>query len=129
MNPILWHIEHILSNSDKKLAEHFIQWIWFLIFCPAVISETVLVLRSLLWCGKNIFTDFIQKSLFSSELVYSTFDLGKILEKFNSPIQGYKLIIMNEMGMASGEWHKANDYLKSLIIEDYVSIERKGLES
>ncbi|GET02684.1 hypothetical protein GLOIN_2v1877063 [Rhizophagus clarus] len=26
--------------------------------------------------------------------------------------------------MASGEWHKANDYLKSLIIEDYVSIER-----
>ncbi|GET64999.1 highly derived D5-like helicase-primase [Rhizophagus irregularis DAOM 181602=DAOM 197198] len=30
--------------------------------------------------------------------------------------------------MASGEWHKANDHLKSLITEDYVSIERKGLE-
>ena len=30
--------------------------------------------------------------------------------------------------MLSGEWHKANDHLKSLIMEDYVSIERKGLE-
>ncbi|PKY59484.1 hypothetical protein RhiirA4_482268 [Rhizophagus irregularis] len=36
---------------------------------------------------------------------------------------------MNEAGMASGEWHKANDHLKSLITEDYVLIERKDLES
>ena len=27
VNPILWHIEHILNNSDKKLAEYFIWWI------------------------------------------------------------------------------------------------------
>ncbi|CAG8634499.1 10371_t:CDS:2 [Cetraspora pellucida] len=80
-------------------------------------------------CGKNIITDFIRKSLFSPELVYSTSDLGKILEKFNSSIQGHKLIIMNEAGMLSGEWHKLNDHLKSLITEDYVSIEHKGLEN
>jgi len=36
---------------------------------------------------------------------------------------------MNEAGMVSGEWHKANDHLKVLITEDYVSIERKDLES
>ena len=30
--------------------------------------------------------------------------------------------------MATGEWHQVNDHLKSLITEDYVSIERKGLE-
>lgn len=36
---------------------------------------------------------------------------------------------MNEAVMASSEWHKANDHLKSLIIEDYVSIEHKGLKS
>ena len=36
---------------------------------------------------------------------------------------------MNEAGMLSGEWHKSNDHLKSLITEDYVSIERKGLEN
>ena len=36
---------------------------------------------------------------------------------------------MNETGMASDEWHKANDHLKFLITEDYISIERKDLES
>ncbi len=36
---------------------------------------------------------------------------------------------MNKTEMVSNEWHKANDHLKSLIIEDYVSIEHKGLES
>jgi hypothetical protein len=35
---------------------------------------------------------------------------------------------MNETGMSSGDWHKFNDHLKSLITEDYVMIERKGLE-
>jgi len=30
--------------------------------------------------------------------------------------------------MASGEWHKANNYLKSLIIEPYVTIKCKGLK-
>jgi hypothetical protein len=35
---------------------------------------------------------------------------------------------MNETGMSSGDWHKFNDHLKSLITEDYVTIERKGLE-
>ncbi|CAJ0642953.1 926_t:CDS:2 [Entrophospora sp. SA101] len=53
---------------------------------------------------------------------------GKILGKFNSLIQGKKLVVMNETGMASGEWHKFNEHLKALITEPKVSIERKGLE-
>jgi hypothetical protein len=35
---------------------------------------------------------------------------------------------MNETGMSSGEWHRFNEHLKSLITEGKVSIERKGLE-
>ncbi|CAI2198386.1 19928_t:CDS:1, partial [Funneliformis geosporum] len=70
---------------------------------PSIIPGTILVLRSPPHCGKNIITDFIRKSLFGLELVYSTSDLGKILGKFNSAIQGRKLIIMNKAGMASGE--------------------------
>src|SRR3954454_17385513 len=35
---------------------------------------------------------------------------------------------MNETSMSSGNWHKYNDHLKSLITEDYLTIERKGLE-
>ncbi|GES94710.1 highly derived D5-like helicase-primase [Rhizophagus clarus] len=128
VNPIIWHIEYIWCNGDKNLSEYVLKWFAFLVQHPSIIPETILVLRSPSRCGKNIITDFVRKSLFGPELVYSTSDLGKILGKFNSAIQGRKLIIINEAGMASGEWHKANDHLKSLITEDYVSIECKGLE-
>ncbi|GET59872.1 highly derived D5-like helicase-primase [Rhizophagus irregularis DAOM 181602=DAOM 197198] len=128
VNPIIWHIEYIWCNGDKNLSKYVLKWFAFLVQHPSIIPGTILVLRSPPRCGKNIITNFVRKSLFGPELVYSTSDLGKILGKFNSAIQGRKLIIMNEAGMASGEWHKANDHLKSLITEDYVSIERKGLE-
>src|SRR2546429_9466122 len=36
---------------------------------------------------------------------------------------------MNETGMSSGEWHKFNGHLKSLITEEMVSIERKGIKT
>ncbi|CAG8601862.1 3268_t:CDS:2 [Funneliformis caledonium] len=50
-------------------------------------------------------------------------------EHFNSAIQAQKLIVMNETGMFSGDWHRFNGHLKSLITEGIVTIERKGLES
>src|SRR5437764_12463739 len=89
---------------------------------------TISVLHSLLSCEKNILIDFIGKKVFGPELFYGTSDLRKILGQFNSAIQARKLIVMNETGMSSGDWHKFNDHLKSLITEDYVTIERKGLE-
>ncbi|RHZ47867.1 hypothetical protein Glove_566g29 [Diversispora epigaea] len=36
---------------------------------------------------------------------------------------------MNETSMSSGEWHRFNGYLKALITEGKVAIERKGLET
>ncbi|GES87674.1 hypothetical protein GLOIN_2v1877063 [Rhizophagus clarus] len=56
-------------------------------------------------------------------------DLEKILRRFNSTIQARKFIVMNETGMSSGEWHRFNGHLKSLITERMVAIERKGLET
>ena len=62
--------------------------------------------------------DFIGDKVLGPHLHFATSDLGKILGKFNSPLQGKKLIVMNETGMSSGDWHKFNDHLKSLIMEE-----------
>ncbi|CAG8630008.1 7410_t:CDS:2, partial [Scutellospora calospora] len=43
-------------------------------------------------------------------------------------IQARKLIVMNETSMSSGDWNKYNDHFKSLITEDYLTIERKGIK-
>jgi len=60
---------------------------------------TIPVLRSLPGCGKNILVDFLGKNVFGPELFYATSDLGNILGRFNSCIQGRKIIAMNETGM------------------------------
>src|SRR6185437_11333113 len=78
---------------------------------------------------KNIITDFISDKVLGEYLHYATSNLKKIFERFNSAIQARKLIVMNETGMSSGEWHRFNRHFKSLIIERMVAIERKGLET
>ncbi|PKC54729.1 hypothetical protein RhiirA1_403420 [Rhizophagus irregularis] len=80
INPIIWHIEYIWCNGDKNLSEYVLKWFAFLVQHPSIIPETILVLRSPPRCGKNIITDFVRKSLFGPELVYSTSDLRKFLE-------------------------------------------------
>ena len=73
-------------------------------------------------------TDFIGKEVLGPELFFATSDLEKVLGRFNSCIQVRKLILLNETRMASEEWYKANDHLKSLITEPYVTIECKGFK-
>ncbi|GES96007.1 hypothetical protein GLOIN_2v1877063 [Rhizophagus clarus] len=36
---------------------------------------------------------------------------------------------MNETGMSSGKWYRFNRHLKSLITEQIIAIEHKGLET
>ncbi|PKK78615.1 hypothetical protein RhiirC2_769992 [Rhizophagus irregularis] len=57
------------------------------------------------------------------------FNLSYPSESSPNSLQARKLIIINEIGMSSGEWHKFNGYFKSLITEGRVTIERKDLKT
>ena len=130
MDPILWHTKNIISNENVELHEYLWNWWAYLVQKPEKKPRSILVLKSTLQqCGKNIITDFIGDKVLGGHLHYATSDLEKILGRFNSAIQARKLIVMNETGMSSGEWHKFNGHLKSLITEGMVSIERKGIET
>ncbi|CAJ0642951.1 924_t:CDS:1 [Entrophospora sp. SA101] len=129
MDPILWHVKNVICDENNELIEYIWNWWAFLVQKPEKKPRSICVLKSTLQqCGKNIIIDFIGDKVLGPKLYYATSDLGKILGKFNSLIQGKKLVVMNETGMASGEWHKFNEHLKALITEPKVSIERKGLE-
>ncbi|CAJ0645993.1 4491_t:CDS:1 [Entrophospora sp. SA101] len=129
MDPILWHVKNVICDENNELIEYIWNWWAFLVQKPEKKPRSICVLKSTLQqCGKNIIIDFIGDKVLGPNLYYATSDLGKILGKFNSLIQGKKLVVMNETGMASGEWHKFNEHLKALITEPKVSIERKGLE-
>ncbi|GES83069.1 highly derived D5-like helicase-primase [Rhizophagus clarus] len=130
MDPILWHVLNVICSGDEKLNEYIWNWWAYLVQKPEKKPRTILVLKSTLQqCEKNIITDFIGDKVLGEHLHYAGSDLEKMLERFNSVIQARKLIVMNETGMSSGEWHRFNGHLKSLITEGKVSIERKGLET
>src|ERR1043165_5946287 len=130
MDPILWHVKNIICDGNEVLNEYIWNWWAFLVQKPHQKPRSILVLKSTLQqCGKNIITDFIGDKVLGPHLHFATSDLEKILGRFNSAIQARKLIVMNETGMSSREWHKFNEHLKSLITEGRVAIERKGLET
>ncbi|PKK57454.1 hypothetical protein RhiirC2_721219 [Rhizophagus irregularis] len=130
IDPILWHVKNVICSEDERLNEYIWNWWAYLVQKPEKKPRTILVLKSTLQqCGKNIITDFIGDKVLGSHLHFATSDLEKILGRFNSAIQARKLIVMNETGMSSGEWHRFNGHLKSLITERMVAIERKGLET
>ena len=60
----------------------------YLVQYPMKKPGTIPVLRSLPRCGRNILVDFLGKNVFGSELFYATSELGKILGRFNSRING-----------------------------------------
>ncbi len=130
MNPILWHILNIICDGNEELNKYiWNQWA-YLVQKSEKKPRTILVLKSTFQqCEKNIITDFIGNKVLGQHLHFVTSDLEKILRRFNNAIQARKLIVMNETGMSSGEWHKFNGHLKSLITEGKVTIERKGLET
>src|SRR2546421_12330981 len=118
MNPILWHVLNVICGENEELNEYIWNWWAYLVQKPEQKPRTILVLKSTLQqCGKNIITDFIGNKVLGSHLHFATSDLEKILGRFNGAIQARKLIVMNKTGMSSGEWHRFNEHLKSLITE------------
>ncbi|PKK57732.1 hypothetical protein RhiirC2_721030 [Rhizophagus irregularis] len=130
MDPILWHVQNIICDANEELNEYIWNWWAYLVQKPEKKPRSILVLKSTLQqCGKNIITDFIGDKVLGPHLHFATSDLEKILGKFNSPLQGRKLIVLNETGMSSGDWHKFNSRLKDFITTGRVDVERKGLET
>ncbi|GES83164.1 hypothetical protein GLOIN_2v1877063 [Rhizophagus clarus] len=108
---ILYHNINFLPyslNSPVPNTKFFNLFIGFLAKPAVEINPEIM--DPILWHTKNIISNENKK-------------LHEYL--WNCPIQARKLIVMNETKMSSGEWHKFNGHLKSLITERMVSIEHR----
>ena len=127
--PIFHHIKEVWCGGNKKLATYIINWLAFLIQKPDQKPGTAILLRSPPRCGKNILTDFIGEKVLGRENFFSTTRLHDVMGRFNGAIRAKKLIVLNECDMTGSEWHGANNQLKGLITEPYISIEEKGVDT
>ena len=128
INPILRHILEVWCDGSKELAKYVANWLAYLVQHPDQKPGTALLMRSPPRCGKNILTDFIGEEVLGRENFYSTTRIDDVMGRFNGAIRAKKLIVLNECDMTGSRWHGANDQLKGLITEPYVSIEEKGID-
>ncbi|GET54126.1 poxvirus D5 protein [Rhizophagus irregularis DAOM 181602=DAOM 197198] len=128
VNPIIRHVHEVWCAEDKQLTIYILNWLAFLIQNPDKKPGTAIIMRSPPRCGKNILTDFIGKRILGCENFLSTTRLEDVMGRFNAAVRAKKLIILNECDMSGKEWHGANNRLKSLITEPYISIEEKGID-
>ncbi|GET67348.1 D5-like helicase-primase [Rhizophagus irregularis DAOM 181602=DAOM 197198] len=128
VNPIIRHVHEVWCAEDKQLTIYILNWLAFLIQNPDKKPGTAINMRSPPRCGKNILTDFIGERILGRENFLSTTRLEDVMGRFNVAVHAKKLIILNECDMSGKEWHGANNRLKSLITEPYISIEEKGID-
>ncbi|GBC13769.2 bifunctional DNA primase/polymerase [Rhizophagus irregularis DAOM 181602=DAOM 197198] len=83
---IFSHIQDIWCSGDWNLTEYIIKWLAGVAAGRKMYS--ILYLKSGQGWGKSIITDFIQRSVLGTQLVYKTSDPQTILGSFNGQLQG-----------------------------------------
>ncbi|UZO22411.1 uncharacterized protein OCT59_014774 [Rhizophagus irregularis] len=83
---IFFHIQDIWCSGDWNLTEYIIKWLAGVAAGRKMYS--ILYLKSGQGWGKSIITDFIQRSVLGTQLVYKTSDPQTILGSFNGQLQG-----------------------------------------
>jgi len=88
--------------------------------------HTCIYLYSVQGIGKSIIIKFLAKQVLDRELVYSTSKINTFTEKFNSPLIGRLLFVLEEAPVLEKEkWSSFDNSLKNYLTEDYISIEEK----
>lgn len=126
VDKIIGHIK-ILTNHDNALFDYVMHWLAHLVQNPAEKSGVALLFKGRQGCGKNIFWDFMSKVIGAKhwKLVKK---IDEFLGRFNKGMEGRLLTVLDEISNYGGAY-RSNDYLKSMITDNTIRIEPKGLEA
>ncbi|GET66181.1 highly derived D5-like helicase-primase [Rhizophagus irregularis DAOM 181602=DAOM 197198] len=120
---IFSHIQDIWCSGDWNLTEYIIKWLAGVSAGRKMYS--ILYLKSGQGWGKGIITDFIQRSVLGTQLVYKTSDPQTILGSFNGQLQGKVLLLLEEMPTEKSQWNNLYRSLKDKVTSDIIEIHEK----
>ncbi|CAB4445268.1 unnamed protein product [Rhizophagus irregularis] len=120
---IFSHIQDIWCSGDWNLTEYIIKWLAGVSAGRKMYS--ILYLKSGQGWGKGIITDFIQRSVLGTQLVYKTSDPQTILGSFNAQLQGKVLLLLEEMLTEKSQWNNLYRSLKDKVTSDIMEIHEK----
>jgi hypothetical protein len=119
-------IMEVWANNDLAVYNHIINWFAGLVKNLQGINMMALVMVSSQGAGKNTLTDFMKLILRSCNV--ATVDgVGEVVGKFNTILQGKRLIVVNELCSTKDEFKSNWDKIKGKITDSTIGIEPKGV--
>lgn len=104
------HIQTVWCSNSEALTEYTLNWIAHMISGRKM--ETVLFIQSPPGTGKGTITEFIREKVLGDNIVKISMDPNTITSTFNKQLEGYILLILEEMPTGKGEWHTFSQRMK-----------------
>ncbi len=121
------YIKDIWCNGDEAIYKYLITWLHHMIMIPEDKTKVGLFVYSKeQGTGKNTLTDFIGQYILGRHVVTETFGLERITGKFNDPLAGKKLIVVNETSSASKSSFHTWNAMKNFLTDEMFEIESKN---
>lgn len=125
ISPIINHIKNVLTSSNKEQFDWFIKYLYNMYYHPEVRMSKMLIMVSPQGTGKTAFTQFMIEKVFGVNSAIET-SLFHVIGRFSDCRMNKTLISINELDSEDGKKSVTNK-LKSLVSENYQTIEIKGL--
>lgn len=119
------HIE-ILCGNDKAVADYFELWIAQMIQFPSTKSIFPVII-SKEGAGKGTLMRLFERMFGSQKILQTTKPSADVWGNFNGRMDGAFLVNLDELSKKEAEG--ADGYMKGLITEPTITINRKGVES
>lgn len=129
IEPILNHIRAIWCADDTDSYNYIIGWFAHIIQRPRVKMGTAILLKSSKQgAGKNILCNFIMKKVIGCAYTTTLSNSDQVFNKFNATMSNKLLTVLDEIAEC-GLFLKLTDRLKSIITQEEIHIEKKGLDA
>jgi hypothetical protein len=128
IQPILWHLKHIICNNCEESYEYFLDLLYWLLKYPEKPLGVATFIHSRRHgSGKNILLDFLQEYVFGNNVCYYTQGLETVMEKHNAMLKNKKVVIVDELASSKDRFVANFDKLKSMMTGPFISINPKGV--
>jgi len=122
IEPLLWHIRHILCSNNDDYTHWFTGWNADIVQKPARKSGTAVHILGPQGAGKGLHCELMCR-IIGPDHTFSTQSKTDILDKFNGDQEAVLLSIGNEI--AWGGYLEANNIIKGLITEQKQNTQKK----
>ena len=118
-------LNHLCGN-DPKVLNYVLKWIANRVQKPYEITKVALLFKSLQGAGKNLFWDWVGKSILGQKYFFDTEKIDLVFGRFNGLIENIILGVINET--SGKDTFNIIELIKGLITADDNMIEHKGMK-